>query len=1760
MKRLEMQEVAEFSELVMKDNYLVTRLLVHMSLNSDSCQDCVESVMKFIVSINGEIQLIKTAIAEEVAISTKESIFRGESVASKVVTWYLFREGHHFLSKTVQPIISDISKLKESLEINPARVDASVDTEANMHMLLEFCSDLLEAIFKSIPKMPIVFRRIFAFAKVTVEAKFPNMKTTIVGVFLFLRFLVPALVSPFTYGLSSGPPPPHVRRSLLLVSKVLQNLANGTAFEKEEYMKPLNAFLANHQRTMDEFFEKVGSAVSITDMGDRKSKKLLGRNSSRRHRSSIGGGSPSRKRSTLTPKDLSDPEALLFWMQTFIEKIRDRLDELDKHELKKQFLEFVQPRTASEPQPSRNLNLGEVFTPEEKGARLVNLSRGGTTRMTRKKRSPVTALQFDGQTSMRTRLKRGGSIIGDLRERLAEGSDDAPSSESVPKKEEEVVLRHLRRHSTGQISLKDGEVKMLKAFASEEDILTYMPSYISNQERVHLKEVWAWIMSEKLRVGLLMYLRLLQISRNSRRLFVGIDLYEHGRDFELLMTAAVQLCDRLSECQPLMSKGYTAGQVQFWLASSASFKWALEQLLPANKDQSDSISVLCTLHENMYRVMMRQVNQMQLSGPMKASLKSSWAAVSKAPYAAGKLFVSKMLTGHPDILKIFGKDDMEQGVQLVMTTLDSFVRSVDRFDRSVVPKVEGIAEQLVIRGLRQEHIVAVKDAVLSTLDRLGDIDETARAAWEQFLDLIQRAAEQPIRERNRLLDRAEEFIREYYRVHRLGTEAAQNRIDAIRTEILETGTYRHTYEELAYGMMVTWRNSSSCSARSTGWKHVHVRDLRHVNSAKGIMEGVRRHMKYEEEDPDRVHISVFPPRTPGATTGVYFWNQEVISLAGWAAEGDGNRGKGDPANVALTSAISGIGWSEGDRGDASVLPLVVQIPGEEPYYETVDERAALVAFDVAPGCTVYLPRYNARSDYMTTIGGIHYAGLIVSQPALASELAQLAARRSDVMAGMARHMGIPLTRKELWRDRVLLELVIRVSKEFTDKGLTVLDPYEVSRAYDQFIRENRKIGVHTPPFLPSSLTYPCSVMALNQAPLLEPLAPHFVTNASIYLAGSSRESDFQMSSEQMLFARNMRRLSKILARNHIGVLYSREDGELYALRLSKRLAASYKLIVGPLEDASMELLSGLDLVIIVCNNPSGGVYRGRFYRRLSRLSDEEKLTRVNYIIVGIEPTLLAPRIEPFSCWLDKRLEALGAVRLMPTELLDSVVGVEPAFERWVRRTWILLLRYHTVASNLYIDDASETKRSTMNPRNLKVVLSKPSKKMVRESSSLIIASVVSKEVVAMESRKSSMRSMVVDDHPNTRLLISLNVDPIRNKIKAGDCLYITPHNNPVYVEHMKGLYQLDAGASVSVEPDQPGMPFFCPIEKPLTVGGIFARGIEMMLKPPLKSLLMLMHEKATEKGELKLLGRMLEDIAMKESAETEIIGHYVTLPNLLESFPSALPTFGELIGCVPVMSPRAYVVYQVNKEDKEISIAVSLLSFTRRLKDDTVICIGTASQYLNSIKVGEVIKMSVVRQPFHLPKDASIPLMLVGSGVAVSPFAGFMRERLALQEDGKVLGDCVVYCGCRSRQSFLFTQEWHQAVQGEALSRMEVIFSRDQKKAGSKYVQHVMWKNAAHILDRLVKEQGRIYIIGDLKMIYDVLRLFEKVLVERGGYPNTKAKEKVSELCQSQIVIQPWGLMLHYTDAMVTYRSYISNAARMWLRAVFKKKKASRKN
>ncbi|KAL2160267.1 hypothetical protein VTH06DRAFT_1440 [Thermothelomyces fergusii] len=213
--------------------------------------------------------LLEALIKQEIEETENESeLLRRTCVATKMLTIYAKWKGAGYLRDTLQNVVERLMMTADdlSLELDPARVSSPEELQTNAKNLQIVARVFIENICASTSNIPASFRRICNIISEAVVEKFPDAKYTAVGAFIFLRFFCPAIVAPEVEGLVATPPSKEMRRGLLLIAKVIQNLANNVLFgAKEPYMFPLIDFLTQNIYLVTTFLRDISVAPAAVE-------------------------------------------------------------------------------------------------------------------------------------------------------------------------------------------------------------------------------------------------------------------------------------------------------------------------------------------------------------------------------------------------------------------------------------------------------------------------------------------------------------------------------------------------------------------------------------------------------------------------------------------------------------------------------------------------------------------------------------------------------------------------------------------------------------------------------------------------------------------------------------------------------------------------------------------------------------------------------------------------------------------------------------------------------------------------------------------------------------------------------------------------------------------------------------------------------------------------------------------------------------------------------------------------------------------------------------------------------------------------------------------------------------------------------------------------------------------------------------------------------------------------------------------------------
>lgn len=223
------------------------------------------------------------------------SLLRANTPVSRMMTTYTRRgPGQSYLKSVLAERINSLIEHKDlNLEINPVKVyeqminqieeetgslppnlprgvapevaAENLDVQAiiapRLTMLMEIANSFLVTIIESMESVPYGIRWICKQIRSLTRRKYPEATDyaicSLIGGFFFLRFINPAIVTPQAYMLVEGVPAKHPRRTLTLIAKMLQNLANKPSYAKEAYMMTLNPFVENNKARINQFLNNL---------------------------------------------------------------------------------------------------------------------------------------------------------------------------------------------------------------------------------------------------------------------------------------------------------------------------------------------------------------------------------------------------------------------------------------------------------------------------------------------------------------------------------------------------------------------------------------------------------------------------------------------------------------------------------------------------------------------------------------------------------------------------------------------------------------------------------------------------------------------------------------------------------------------------------------------------------------------------------------------------------------------------------------------------------------------------------------------------------------------------------------------------------------------------------------------------------------------------------------------------------------------------------------------------------------------------------------------------------------------------------------------------------------------------------------------------------------------------------------------------------------------------------------------------------------
>ncbi|XP_063066091.1 ras GTPase-activating protein 1 [Engraulis encrasicolus] len=256
------EEYSDFKELVLLKEFHVINALAHVCGQDRTLLASI--LLRIFRHAKLEAPLLRALNDQEISMEDEAStLFRATTLASTLMDQYMKGTATAFVHHALKDTVLKIMDCKQSCELNPSKLEKNEDVNVNLTHLLSLVSELVEKIFNAAEILPPTLRFIYGCLQKSVQQKWPlniTMRTRVVSGFIFLRLICPAIVNPRIFNIITDPPSPTASRTLTLVAKAVQSLANLVEFgTKEPYMEGVNPFIKSNKDRMIMFLDKLGN-------------------------------------------------------------------------------------------------------------------------------------------------------------------------------------------------------------------------------------------------------------------------------------------------------------------------------------------------------------------------------------------------------------------------------------------------------------------------------------------------------------------------------------------------------------------------------------------------------------------------------------------------------------------------------------------------------------------------------------------------------------------------------------------------------------------------------------------------------------------------------------------------------------------------------------------------------------------------------------------------------------------------------------------------------------------------------------------------------------------------------------------------------------------------------------------------------------------------------------------------------------------------------------------------------------------------------------------------------------------------------------------------------------------------------------------------------------------------------------------------------------------------------------------------------------
>lgn len=472
------------------------------------------------------------------------------------------------------------------------------------------------------------------------------------------------------------------------------------------------------------------------------------------------------------------------------------------------------------------------------------------------------------------------------------------------------------------------------------------------------------------------------------------------------------------------------------------------------------------------------------------------------------------------------------------------------------------------------------------------------------------------------------------------------------------------------------------------------------------------------------------------------------------------------------------------------------------------------------------------------------------------------------------------------------------------------------------------------------------------------------------------------------------------------------------------------------------------------------------------------LKGVKYAVFGCGHTDWRDTYQRIPTFIDSKLEETGATRLVSRGESNAAQDMFYDFESWRKKLW-----------------------SELNPASVSEEEPKDSLKVdvirgVRDTL-LRLQNLRSGEI--LENRELVTSPHILGEVSRSKRHIEVRL-PDGMKYREGDYLAVLPVNSMNTVNKVLRQFNLSHDDQVLLQKNRLSQTQVAiPTDVPISVVDLLLNYFELSQPASKHQILTLVNHTDVEQDKMKIL-----DFVGLDKMQTP------SVLDILNEFKTCKLTLAEFLEISTPMRVRQYSISSspLWSGDK-CTITVGVLSAPTQHGG---MYEGVASNFLAHCLPGMKVSMMVRSSSFKLPADSSKPMIMISAGTGIAPFRGFIQQRAALQQNDQVLGEALLFHGCRDPdQDFLYKEELEQWSQ-KGVVQLRPVFSRIENTNGVKYVQHRLWECRDEVGALLLKE-AHIFVCGEGDhMAPDVKKVLIDIYKEVTSCTQEEAERRMSSM------------------------------------------------